>query len=177
MSFSVYEIVIPSMVHGLNVLRDYLDHAQHWETERGLEAGAVLGARLAPDMISFGEQFSVVCDKVELHVAQLGQKEAPDLRPAEVTYPGLTGRLASLRAELEGIDPSQLAGAQSHTYELKPPIIRGWFGGDDYIRHLVMPDFFFHIAIVHAILRHLGAHVGKRDYLGNLAQQSGGDYS
>ena len=33
----------------------------------------------------------------------------------------------------------------------------------------VLPDFFFHIAIAHAILRHLGAHVGKRDYLGNLS--------
>ena len=29
----------------------------------------------------------------------------------------------------------------------------------------------------HAIVRHLGAKIGKRDYLGNLTQQSGGDYS
>ena len=50
-------------------------------------------------------------------------------------------------------------------------------GGEDYIRHLVLPDFFFHISIAHAILRHLGAKIGKRDYLGNLTQQSGGDYS
>ena len=45
---------------------------------------------------------------------------------------------------------------------------------DDYIRHLVIPDFFFHIATAHAILRHLGAPIGKRDYLGNLSEQSGG---
>ena len=55
--------------------------------------------------------------------------------------------------------------------------MRGWFGGEDYIRHLVLPDFFFHISIAHAILRHLGEKIGKRDYLGNLTQQSGGDYS
>jgi hypothetical protein len=60
---------------------------------------------------------------------------------------------------------------------LTPPIARGWFGGDGYIRHLVLPDFFFHISIAHAFLRHLGAAIGKRDYLGNLTQQSGGDYS
>jgi hypothetical protein len=42
----------------------------------------------------------------------------------------------------------------------------------------VLPDFFFHISIAHAILRRLGAKkIGKRDYLGNLTQQSGGDYS
>ena len=55
--------------------------------------------------------------------------------------------------------------------------MRGWFGSEDYIRHLVLPDFFFHLSIAHAILRHLGAKIGKRDYLGNLTQQSGGDYS
>ena len=51
----------------------------------------------------------------------------------------------------------------------------GAIRGLDYIRHLVLPDFFFHISIAHAILRHLGAKIGKRDYLGNLTQQSGGD--
>ena len=39
----------------------------------------------------------------------------------------------------------------------------------------MLPDFFFHLSIAHAILRHLGAKIGKRDYLGNLTQQSGGD--
>ena len=57
------------------------------------------------------------------------------------------------------------------------PLRSGWFGGDDYIGHLVLPDFFFHISIAHGILRHLGAKIGKRDYLGNLTHQSGGDYS
>ena len=45
------------------------------------------------------------------------------------------------------MQPDEIAGAQSHTYALTPPIVRGWFGGDDYIRHLVPPDFFFHISI------------------------------
>jgi hypothetical protein len=38
----------------------------------------------------------------------------------------------------------------------------------------VLPDFFFHVAMVHAILRRLGAPIGKRDYLGRLGLQSGG---
>jgi hypothetical protein len=92
-------------------------------------------------------------------------------------YPALKGRLLETRGFLQNLQPHEIADAQTHTYELTPPIVRGWFGGDDYIRHLVLPDFFFHISIAHAILRHLGTKIGKRDYLGNLAQQSGGDYS
>ncbi|WP_439407397.1 DUF1993 family protein [Bradyrhizobium sp. DASA03076] len=64
----------------------------------------------------------------------------------------------------------------AHTHELTPPIVRGWFAGEDHTRLLVLPDFFY-ISITHTILRHLGAKIGKRDYLGNLTQQSGGDYS
>jgi hypothetical protein len=173
-SFSVYEITVPLMVQGLTVLDDYLNHAQALERERGMEPGEALEARLAPDMLSLGEQFSVSCNKVDAHMAKLLQRERPTPRAPAMMYPALKGRLTERRSFLQGLQPDDLAGAQSHTFELHPRIVRGWFGGDDYIRHLVIPDFFFHIATVYAILRHLGAPVGKRDYLGNLSGQSGG---
>jgi hypothetical protein len=72
---------------------------------------------------------------------------------------------------LEGIVFTDLSGARDGG-----PRVDG-LGGDDYIRHLLLPNFCFHISIAHAILRHLGAKIGKRDYLDNLTQQSGGDYS
>ncbi|KGT75391.1 hypothetical protein MA20_33490 [Bradyrhizobium japonicum] len=174
---SVYDITVPVMVHGLNVMDDYLDHAQALERTRGCEPGRILGERLASDMLSFGEQFSVSCNKVDAHMAKLMQRDVPAPRNTLMMYPALKGRLLETRGFLQNLQPGEMDGAQSHTYELTPPIVRGWFGGDDYIRHLVLPDFFFHIAIAHAILRHLGAKIGKRDYLGNLSQQSGGDYS
>lgn len=177
MSFSVYEITVPVMVHGLNVMDKYLDDAKALERFKGLEAGAILGERLAPDMLTFGEQFSVICNKVEAHIARLMQEATPEPRHTAMSYPALNSRLIEARSFLKNVQPDEIAGAQSHTYELTPPIVRGWFGGNDYIRHLVLPDFFFHISVAHAILRQLGAKIGKRDYLGNLAQQSGGDYS
>jgi uncharacterized protein len=177
MSFSVYDITVPVMMHGLNVTDNYLDHAQALERIKGFEPGRVLGERLAPDMLTFGEQFSVSCNKVDAHMAKLMQRDPPAPRNTPMTYPSLNGRLLETRGFLENLQPNEIARAQSYTYELSPPIVRGWFGGEDYIRHLVLPDFFFHISIAHAILRHLGAKIGKRDYLGNLTQQSGGDYS
>jgi hypothetical protein len=172
--FSVYEITVPLMVQGLLVLDSYLDRAQALERERGMLPGEVLGARLAPDMLTFGEQFSVSCNKVEAHMAKLLQSKRPALGAPAIMYPALRGRLVETRGFLQGLSPEELADAQTHTYELTPPIVRGWFGGDDYIRHLVIPDFLFHIATAHAILRNQGAPIGKRDYLGNLSGQSGG---
>ena len=172
--FSVYEITVPLMVQGLTVLVDYLDHAEAFEAQQGLPPGDVLGARLAADMLTFGEQVSVGCNKVEAHMAKLMQRDRPVPCTPAMTYDALRERLAETRSFLEALRPDELAGAQTHTYELRPPIVRGWFGGDDYIRHIVSPDYFFHIATAHAILRHLGATIGKRDYLGNLSGRSGG---
>ena len=176
-SFSVYDITVPVMVHGLNVMDDYLDHAQALERTKAFEPGWILGERLVLDMLTFGEQFAVNCNKVEAHMAKLMQRAPPAPSDTPMMYPALKKRLLEARSFLQNVHPDEIASAQSHTYELTPPIVRGWFGGEDYIRHLVLPDFFFHISIAHAILRHLGVTIGKRDYLGNLTQQSGGDYS
>ncbi|WP_342738739.1 DUF1993 family protein [Bradyrhizobium sp. B117] len=134
------------------------------ESFKGFEAGAILGERLAPDMITFGEQFSVICNKVEAHIAKLMRDAPPEPRDIAMSYPALNIRLIETRSFLKTVQPDEIAGAQSHTYELTLPTVRGWLGGDDYIRHLVLRDFFFHISVAHAILRKLGAKIGKRDY-------------
>lgn len=174
MSFSVYDITVPAMLHGLLVLDDYLDHAQMLERTRGLVPGDVLQSRLASDMLPFGEQSSISCNKVEAHLSKLMQRELPAPVEPAMMYPALKGRLLETRGFLQAIEPDMLNSAQTHTYGITPTMAHGWYGGDEYIRHVVIPDFFFHIAIAHAILRHLGAPVGKRDYLGNLSQHSGG---
>jgi hypothetical protein len=170
MALSVYDMTVPVMVHGLNVLDDYLDVAQELERTRSLPPGDALSARLAPDMLTLGEQFSVSCNKAEFHLRRmLGQPASPPPPPATMMYPALKGRLVDTRGVLQQVKPADLEGAEMRAYELSPPVARGWFGGDDYIRHLVLPDFFFHVAVVHAILRQLGAPVGKRDYLGHVS--------
>ena len=97
MSFSVYDITVPVMVHGLNVMDDYLDHAQALERTKGLEPGRILGERLAPDMLTFGEQFSVSCNKVDAHMAKLMQRDPPAPRNIPMMYPALKGRLLETR--------------------------------------------------------------------------------
>ena len=177
MPFSVYETTIPAMIHGLNVVGDYIGHAQALAENKGWPERQVFGARLAPDMLTFGEQVAVLCNKVDAHVAKLARREIPPPRQVELSGPALKNCLAETLRFLEGLEPEDLAGAENHTFELSPPIVRGWFGGSDYIFLLVMPDFFFHVATVHDILRHLGAPLDKRDYLGRLSQESGGAYS
>jgi hypothetical protein len=174
MSLTAYQISIPVMIRGLAVLDDYLDHAQALATSKGLTEEAILGARLAPDMLSFSEQISVLCNKVERHAALLARQDAPAPAASPSGFAGLKARLAQTSRFIEALPEEAVLKAETHTFELSDPLIQGWFGGTEYLLELVLPDFFFHVAMAHAILRHLGAPIGKRDYLGELDLQSGG---
>jgi hypothetical protein len=37
--------------------------------------------------------------------------------------------------------------------------------GEAYLKHLMLPNLFFHVTMAYAILRHNGVDVGKKDYL------------
>jgi hypothetical protein len=37
--------------------------------------------------------------------------------------------------------------------------------GEAYLKHWVLPNFFFHVTTAYAILRHNGVELGKSDYL------------
>src|SRR4029079_2845318 len=168
MPLSVHEIVVPVMIHGLGVMDDYINHAERLAAAKKLPVPEIFGARLAPDLLSLADQIAVLCHKGEAIASNLGRGVAPAPVTLVPTTATLKVRSADTVRYLNGLEPEDLAGAENHTYELSPPVARGGFGGLDYITLLVIPDFHFHVATAHDILRHLGAPVGKRDYLGRL---------
>ena len=46
-----------------------------------------------------------------------------------------------------------------------------WLRGGDYLEHVLLPNFHFHLTSAYASLRHNGVGLGKMDYLG-LPHQS-----
>jgi hypothetical protein len=41
--------------------------------------------------------------------------------------------------------------------------------GGDYLAQFLLPNFYFHLTVAYAILRHNGVEIGKRDFLGAIA--------
>jgi hypothetical protein len=74
------------MAHGLNVMDDYLDDAQALERTKGFEPERILGERFAPDMLTFGERFSVSRNKVDAHMAKLMQHDPSAPRSTPMMY-------------------------------------------------------------------------------------------
>ena len=40
------------------------------------------------------------------------------------------------------------------------------FNGEDYLKHFVLPNLYFHLTTTYALLRHAGVELGKKDFLG-----------
>ena len=64
--------------------------------------------------------------------------------------------------------PAAFEGAETRRVELRFPGVELNFEGQGYLTSFALPNFYFHLSMAYAILRHLGVPLGKRDYLGQL---------
>jgi len=68
---------------------------------------------------------------------------------------------------VRAVSEKDLAGADER--KVAPPWLEGrWLRGRDYLVDLAIPNFFFHVTMAYAILRHNGVNLGKMDYIGSL---------
>jgi hypothetical protein len=87
-------------------------------------------------------------------------------------------RLATMNLTLRGLpnvrirQRNVLTTAQDAERKAELPYFPGKFmTGADYAREYLIPNFFFHVAMVYAIMRNAGVPLGKNDFLGSLPLQ------
>ncbi|WP_244817194.1 DUF1993 family protein [Caballeronia sp. Lep1P3] len=168
MSISMYRASIPVFIRGLEVCSSLLEKGAAFADEKGIAHADVIAARLAPDMLPLAAQIQRASDTAKLSAQRLSDVEAPRFEDNEDTFDALQTRIANTIAYLKSIPEATLAGSETRTVTLKFPEFSPSFSGADYLFGFGLPNFYFHVATTHDILRHLGAPIGKRDYLGPL---------
>jgi hypothetical protein len=166
MSMSMYGASVPLFRKTLANLAHILSKAEADTAARKFDPAALTQFRLAPDMLPFTAQVRIACDAAKLCVARLSGIDAPKFDDTEQTLPELRDRIAKTLAYLEAVSPAAVDGT-----ELKELVIPAGrdrtrnMTGEDYLRHWALPNFFFHVTMAYAILRHNGVPLGKSDYL------------
>jgi hypothetical protein len=152
----------------LGQMDKWFDAALAHAGERKFDVDVLTGCRLAPDQFALSRQVQIACDTAKLGASRLTGKEAPAQADTEKSIEELRSRVRSVIAYLEGITPEDFQGAA--TRQVSQPRWEGkhMLGADYFMEHAV-PNFFFHVSHVYAILRHNGVPLGKRDYLGPLS--------
>lgn len=161
MSLSLYDISVPLFVSGLKNLSVLLDKA----LASGIPEADLLDSRLAPDMRPLTSQVQLASDTAKGAVARLAGVENPSMPDTETTFADLKARIEKTVAFIESVDPSRFESAAARQITVPLPTFDLKWNGADYLRQFALPNFYFHVTVLYAILRNKGVTIGKQDYL------------
>lgn len=163
---NLYDMSIPAFVQGLRAMSGILTKVEAECAARRIDPAVILADRLSPDMFPFTRQIQIATDHARKAPARLTGIEAPVVPDTETSLAELRARIAAAIAWIEGIQPATFDGAETRTLNFKAGPHDLTFQGLDYLRHFALPNFWFHLSMAYAILRHNGFQVGKVDFLG-----------
>jgi hypothetical protein len=164
---SFHDATVPAFLQILGSLSGILSKAEAHCKAKNIQPEVLLGARLYPDMLPFAKQIQLVCDFSGKSCARLTQSEVPTTPDTEKTFDELKARLAKTIDYVKAFKPAQFDGAGSRevTFPVGPDKTLT-LKGQQFLNNYAFPNFYFHAATAHGILRHNGVEIGKRDFLG-----------
>jgi hypothetical protein len=164
---SLYDETIPQFIKMLRNLDKWLDKAVAHAQAKSFDPQVLVQSRLAPDQYALVRQIQAACDAAKTAAARLTGEEPPRHPDTEQTLEELRARIQTCLAYVESKKPEQFAGAEARPVAL--PFLPGkLILGADYAHELALPNFYFHLSMAYAILRHNGVNLGKTDFIGGL---------
>jgi uncharacterized protein len=166
MSFSIYDATVPVYRHLLTALTATLDKAAAHAAAKKVDPAVLITARLYPDMWSTGEQVKATCSHAVRGTSRLAGVPIPTFDGADATFDDLKARIAWVQAHLAGLDAAKFAGVEERTIVFPSGDTERRMSGPDYLLTFSLPNFYFHLSLVYAILRHNGVPLNKDDFIG-----------
>jgi hypothetical protein len=164
---SFHDAIVPAYLQILGSLSAILTKAEAHCTAKNIQPDVLLGARLYPDMLPLTSQIQTVCDFAAKGCARLTHSEVPSTPATEKSFAELQQRLANTIAYVKTFKPEAFEGTDSRDVSFPAgPNKTMTMKGQQFLSHFSFPNFYFHAAIAHGILRHNGVEIGKRDFLG-----------
>jgi len=164
---SFYDSSVQAFLPILNALSGILTKAEAHCKAKNIQPEVLLSARLYPDMLPFTRQIQLACDFSGKACARLTHSDVPSTPDTEKSFEELQQRLAKTIEYIKTFKPAQFEGGDTKevTFPSGPGQTRT-LPGQQFLNQVVFPNFYFHAAIAHGILRHNGVEIGKRDFLG-----------
>jgi uncharacterized protein len=170
MSFSLYEASVPLFKQLLGSLSANLDKGAAFAESKKVDPAVLMQQRIAIDMFPLIRQVQVATDQAKGCFARLAGVDIPSYPDDEKTVEEAKARIAKTIAFIDSLSPDAISAAADKEIVLQmgPPTARRElrFSGVDFVMRWVIPNFTFHCTTAYVILRHNGADVGKRDFLG-----------
>ena len=169
MAFSLYDATVANYLQILDAAVSFLDKSLTYFREKGIDPLEVVEARLAPDMLPFRFQIVSVAhhSRGAMEAAKTGVFTPPSAKP-DLDYAALQALVADARDELSGLRPEAVDALLGHDVTFRVGDRTLSFTAEGFLMSFSLPNFFFHATTAYDILRHKGAPLGKRDFIGKL---------
>lgn len=167
MSITMHSASAPAFIKMLGNMQHWLEAARLHAQDKKFDSSVYLTMRLAPDMLPFTKQIQIASDAAKGCMARLAGREVPAWEDKEATLEELVARIQRTIDYVASVPAAELEG--SETREIVIPRRTGdplRFNGEHFLRHWSLPNFYFHVGMSYALLRHAGVSLGKADYLG-----------
>jgi len=167
MTFSIYQASVPVYTRRLQALSSILDKAAVYAAQRKIDPGALIQARLYPDMLPLARQVQISCSHALRGVARLTGAEPMNLDDKASSFDELKALIAKTLEVLKSADAKRMEGAEDRDITFPVGDRTQTMKGGDYLSHFSMPNFYFHVTTAYDILRNNGLEIGKSDFMGD----------
>ena len=169
MAFSLYDATVANHLQILGAVGSFLEKSLAHFREKGIDPAEVVETRLAPDMLPLRFQIVSVAhhSRGAMEAAKNGVFVPPSGKP-DLDYAALQALVAEARNELAALTPEAVNAliGREVTFKIGDRVLP--FTAEGFLMSFSLPNFFFHATTTYAILRHKGAPLGKRDFMGRL---------
>jgi hypothetical protein len=148
---------------GLDTLAHVLSKGADFAASKGVSEADMLEWRLIDDMNPLRFQAIVVINFSRQWTARAAGLPVPENIPEDLDVAGFKAAIADAKAWLAGLNAEQFEGRDAapvtfNLGQIEPTLPAGkWLSG------FATTNFYFHLSIAYAILRHKGVPLGKID--------------
>ena len=169
MAFSLYDATVANYVQILGAIGVSLEKSLAHFRDKGVAPAEIVDARLAPDRLPFRFQIVSVAhhSRGAMEAARNGAFVPPSGKP-DLDYAALQALVAEARNALSALTPEAVNGLIGREVSFRLGDRTLPFTAEGFLMSFSLPNFFFHATTAYDILRHKGAPLGKRDFLGKL---------
>src|SRR5215472_4367255 len=169
MAFSLYDATVANFLQILGAVDGFLEKGRAHFVEKSIDPAEVVETRLAPDMLPLRFQIVSVAhhSRGAMEAAKNGVFVPSGGKP-DLDYAALQAMVKEARQELSALAPEAVNALMGRDVTFKVGDRALPFTAEGFLMSFSLPNFFFHATTAYDILRHKGAPLGKRDFMGRL---------
>jgi hypothetical protein len=168
MSLGMYRASVPVFRQSLAALSSSLRKAEAHAAAQRMDATNLLTTRLYPNMYSLTQQVHAAVRQALWTCSLLAGEERREAPALEDRFEALQSAISQTLEVLGAYEPFQIDGSEDRQIALVLPSRTFEMSGERHLLVFALPNFYFHVSVAHAILRHCGVELNKGDFLGPL---------